>query len=295
MLEISMSALATPDSGRGWLLALRDVSHRHRAQALEREHEERARRSQSMEALGRLAGGIAHDFNNLLTIVTSCAQLTKHRFRGVPDIVHEMDTIEEAALRGSELTQQLLAVGGRRPLARRVLSPAAVVERLSPMLERVLPENIEFDVDLRNRTARVLVDEASLEQAILNLVVNAKDAMPDGGRLSIRTHVVNLNPGDGSARGSALPGPYVEVTVRDSGSGMNEEIRARIFEPFFTTKGDAGTGLGLASAHGLVMQSGGHVEVDSQPGSGTCFRLLFPVTRVEPDDELEELLPESVA
>ena len=240
---------------------------------------EQFRQSQKMEAVGRLAGGVAHDFNNLLTIITGNATFLRERYR--PDAIPtELEDIERAAHRAAELTKQLLAFSRKQVLRLRVVDLNSIVTGMENFLRRLIGENIQFVTILGSALGRIKADPTQMEQVILNLAVNARDAMPNGGRLVIETRQV-----DSRGRSGALgAGPSVMMSVSDSGHGMNEETASRIFEPFFTTKAiGKGTGLGLSTVYGIVEQSGGTITVQSAPGEGATFRIYLPCT-----DEAEE-------
>ncbi len=242
-----------------------------RTTALERQSEV-LREAQRLESVGRLAAGIAHDFNNLLTVVLGNATLLL-RERGLgATSVSAIEEMKTAATRGADLVRQLLAFGRQQRLAPKVLDLNAVVSGLGPLLTRLIGEQVRITVALAPGKAYVKADRSQLEQVIVNLVTNARDAMPGGGRLSIETALREPDQG--------VPGPgWVVLSVLDTGLGMDREIRQRVFEPFFTTKPfGKGTGLGLATVHGVVEQSGGHVVVESEPGAGSCFRVFLPLT-----------------
>jgi two-component system cell cycle sensor histidine kinase/response regulator CckA len=244
----------------------------------QRETEEQLRAAQRMEAVGRLAGGVAHDFNNLLTVILSYTQFVMAELGSDP-LRDELAEVESAARRAEALTRQLLAFSRRQVLRPEPVAVGDLVGGLSKMLERLIGEDVDLSVSSAGRPFDVLADRGQLEQVVMNLVVNARDAMPDGGRVAIRTANVELD----RARAEALQlaaGPYVELSVSDTGHGMDAATRARIFEPFFTTKPvGRGTGLGLSMVYGLVKQSGGAVGVESEPGRGTTFRVYLPPHR----------------
>ncbi len=255
-------------SATGLSVFLRDVSAR---QALE----ERLAQSQRLEALGQLAGGVAHDFNNLLTIIGGYGRMVLGKLDSTSSIRKDLEPIVEAANRASGLTRQLLTFGRRQPAQPKVLDINRLVTKLNRLLRRVIGEDIELRLELRPQIGRVKADPGQLEQILMNLAVNARDAMPRGGTLTIATDTFT-STGDEDASGLAA-GEHVLLSVADTGTGMSESVRKHVFEPFFTTKGDGkGTGLGLAMVYGIVKQSGGDIRVESEPGKGACFRLYFP-------------------
>jgi len=246
------------------------------------ELEDQLRQAQKMEAVGRLAGGVAHDFNNLLTVILGYCSLLRSEMAS-PDGADCVGEIENAASRAAALTRQLLAFSRKQVLQQRVLSPNTIVAGMEEMLKRLIGEDIVLEVDLDPELGRIRVDQGQLEQVFLNLAVNARDAMEYGGTLRITTSSVVLEPDD-TQLGSLRPGPYVQISVTDTGIGMDDETQARIFEPFFTTKEEGkGTGLGLATVYGIVKQSGGMISVSSLVGTGTTFTVLLPVTHESSD------------
>ena len=240
------------------------------------------RQSQRLEAVGRLAGGVAHDFNNMLTAITGYAEMMMAAIPDADPLREDAQEILKAAGRAAALTKQLLAFSRQQVLQPRLVNLNDSVRDMENMLRRLIGEQVEMRVRLGGDLALTKADPGQLQQVILNLCVNARDAMPKGGTLTIETSNVDLDAGDG-AQAVNLPGRYVMLAVRDTGTGMDAETRARIFEPFFSTKGDKGTGLGLPTVYGIVKQSGGEIWVDSEPGEGTVFKVFFPaVTGVEP-------------
>jgi len=274
-VPVEMSSRRMPDGK--YQTILRDVSERHRAEAERLALEALLRQSQKMEAVGRLAGGVAHDFNNLLTAITGSLTLA---LRDVgPDARAHRWLLEtdKAAWRAAALTHQLLAFSRQQLIAPRVLDLRSVVASAGSMLARMIGEDIALVTRLADEPCLVDVDQGQLEQVLLNLAANARDAMPDGGTLTIEVSRSLAGP---EATGRLRPGPVVVMVVSDTGQGMSEDVRAHIFEPFFTTKSaGSGTGLGLAMVYGAVEQNGGSIEVASTPGRGACFRILLPQAR----------------
>ena len=276
-VEVSFGSVAHSTDGFEWLLVIRDVSARRQAEEERLQLEARLSESKSLEALGRLAGGVAHDFNNLLTVIIGAA--TEHDERELDaELRQDLDDINEAAHRAAGLTAQLLAFGRKQVLEPQVQSPATLLEGLVPLLKRLIPENVKLSVDCESSAGYVRVDVSQFEQVIVNLVANSCSAMPRGGTLRVAVNRRENDDGSQSLPGVPL-GSYVETTVCDTGNGMSEEVRSRVFEPFFTTKSQTeGTGLGLATVHGIVKQSGGFIHVESELGHGSCFRVLLPST-----------------
>jgi len=270
-VSISSAPLTGVDGQvKGAMAVCVDITERRRLEA-------QLRQAQKMEAIGLLAGGVAHDFNNLLTVITGHSQLALHRLGPDDSLRRSVETINNTAMRASGLTRQLLAFSRRQARQPRVLELAKLVADVIPMLRRLLGEDIQVEADLSPETGRVDADPSQLEQVLFNLAVNARDAMPRGGRLRISTANVDLT--EGTAEESAA-GPHVGLYVEDTGTGMTPEVRARIFEPFFTTKeADRGTGLGLSIVRGVVAEHKGRIEVDSAIGRGTTFRIELPRTQ----------------
>jgi two-component system, cell cycle sensor histidine kinase and response regulator CckA len=272
--------LATEVGGRVGLC----IERTRNAEALHRA-EEQLRQAQKMEAVGRLAGGIAHDFNNLLTVISGHAQLLMDELPGDSSARPEAEAIANATDRAANLTAGLLAFSRKQAANPRVLDLTEVIQAMSGLLRRMVGEDVDITLETAANLGRVRADASHMEQVVMNLAVNARDAMPEGGRLSFA--LANLEV-EASPANPLPPGSYVVLTVADSGVGMDAEVRAHLFEPFFTTKAvGKGTGLGLATVYGIVRQSGGDIRVDSAPGQGTTFRIFLP--RV---DEPVETTPE---
>jgi two-component system, cell cycle sensor histidine kinase and response regulator CckA len=232
---------------------------------------------QKLEAVGRLAGGVAHDFNNLLTIILNCCELLAGRHPGDQETTELLDDIRCAGERGVMLTRQLLSFSRKQPARPEVLDLNEVISNLAQMLRRLIGENIDLRTRLEPDIGAVLADQGQVEQIVVNLAVNARDAMPKGGALTIETRRTEILPGSREAETGIPPAVYTTLTVRDGGCGMSGEVLSHLFEPFFTTKETGkGTGLGLCTVYGIVKQFGGHIRVASKPGVGSRFRIFFP-------------------
>jgi len=233
--------------------------------------------SQKMEAVGQLTGGLAHDFNNLLTVILGNAEALEEELQRQPQLRHLAEMTRQAAERGAELTRSLLAFARKQPLEPKEIDVGVHVGRMDALLRRTLGEHIECHLELGRNLPAALVDPVQLESAILNLVLNARDAMPQGGRLTVETGTAHLDAAYAAQNEEVTPGDYVVVAVTDTGTGMAPEVLAQVFEPFFTTKEfGQGSGLGLSMVYGFAKQSGGHVKVYSEPGQGTTVRLYLP-------------------
>jgi PAS domain S-box-containing protein len=275
LVDVSISVTVLRDPGgavRGFAVVIADITERLRL-------ETRLRQTQKMEAVGQLAGGVAHDFNNLLTVITSYSGLLLQELPADSPLRADVQQIGSAARRAASLTRQLLAFSRQQVLRPQPLTLNTVVSGLEKMLRRLVREDIQIVTELDPDLGAVEADPGQLEQVIINLVVNARDAMPGGGTLTIRTCDAELDDAYVARHPEAavVPGPYVMLSVGDTGTGMTPEVEARIFEPFYTTKAPGvGTGLGLATVYGIVKQSGGYIWVYSEPGHGTIFKVYLP-------------------
>jgi PAS domain S-box-containing protein len=256
--------------------------------------EAQLRHAQKMEAVGRLAGGVAHDFNNLLTVITGRSQLLLLKLPSDSSLRRDVELVEETAHRASALTRQLLAFSRKQMVQPRIVDLNEVVRGMETMLSRLIGEDISLATRLDPTAGCVRADPAQLEQMIVNLAVNARDAMPLGGRLSLETSYVRLDESLARQHVGLRPGPHVRLLVRDTGVGMDGLIKAHLFEPFFTTKGPGkGTGLGLATVYGIVTQSGGAIRVDSEPGHGAVFTIDLPRVDAPADLRGDPGMPEA--
>jgi PAS domain S-box-containing protein len=252
--------------------------------------EDQFRQSQKMEAIGRLAGGVAHDFNNLLTIITGYSELLLQTMSPSDPSRKRIEEIKKAGERSASLTRQLLAFSRKQVLASKILNLNNVIKNTESLLQRIIGEDIDLTSVLHSRLDPIKGDAGQLEQILLNLAINARDAMPQGGKLTIETGNLELGGDNMKVHADMRPGHYVMLSVTDSGEGMPPEVQKRIFEPYFTTKElGKGTGLGLAMVHGVVKQSEGYIEVHSEPGLGTSFRIYLP--RAESSVPEPEILP----
>lgn len=267
------------------VVAIRDITERKRNEAENKMLQRQLLHSQKMEAIGRLSAGVAHDFNNCLLAIFGYSDLVLDRHREDPFLTRNVTGIKEAGQKAASLTKQLLAFARRQPMEARVMGLNPVITGLEKMLHRLLGEDVTLISDLQADMAKVRIDPGQMEQVIMNLVVNARQAMPTGGRLTIRTAQITV-ASEGAAPHANVPaGTYVLLSVSDTGSGMDAETLARAFEPFFSTKGE-GTGLGLSTVYGVVQQSGGFIFVNSAPGQGACFSIYLPVTTEQESSEV---------
>lgn len=272
-VPVSLLVLAhfrADDSLERYATVARDLSR-------EKELEEQLLHSQKMEALGRLAGGAAHDFNNLLSVIISGTELALGRLPDESPVRHELDVVLEASKRATDLTQQMLTFSRKSAREGVVVDVNDVITRMMHILARLVGKTIQLAVRLAPEAGKIKADPSQIEQVILNLVVNARDAMPKGGTLTLETRTCFVEDTPEPQRLSMRPGPYVVLAVTDSGTGMDATTKAHIFEPFFTTKEiGSGTGLGLSTVFGIVKQSGGSIRVESELGRGTSFEVSFP-------------------
>ncbi|MBT0654597.1 PAS domain-containing hybrid sensor histidine kinase/response regulator [Geomobilimonas luticola] len=272
----------------------RDISERREAERERDELTAQLRQAQKIEAIGTLTGGLAHDFNNILTVINGYAALL---LRKVPDMKTReiLDHIAEAGNRAADMTQQLLAFSRRQVLEPKVIKPEEAILRAEKLLRRLLPESIRITLACRDRGGKVKVDPGQLEQVLINLVINARDAMPTGGEITLATQTVRIDSRFAHSHPGAQPGNYAMITIDDTGEGMPPEVMERVFEPFFTTKAAGkGTGLGLSMVYGIIKQSGGYITVESTVGAGTTFSLYLPLVEedLHPDEERQEEQPQ---
>ena len=260
------------------VVAIRDIAQRKRDEAENKMLQRQLQHSAKMEAIGRLSAGVAHDFNNCLLAIFGYSDLLLERHGEDSFIARNLAGLKEAGQRAASLTKQLLAFARRQPMEARVLNLNGVVSGLEKMLQRLLGEDIHLASELHPEVGKVRLDPGQIEQVIVNLAVNARHAMANGGRLMLRTAPVQVTAEEPAPHSDVPPGDYVLLAVSDTGTGMDAATQARVFEPFFSTKGE-GTGLGLATAYGIVRQSGGYIFVNSAPGQGACFSIYLPVSR----------------
>jgi two-component system cell cycle sensor histidine kinase/response regulator CckA len=271
------SRLFDMDGSPTLISSIRDFTERNQAEAAHRRLEDQFRQAQKLESIGRLAGGVAHDFNNLLTVINGYGGFLTSELPPSHPLWEYADEIRKAGDRGAGLTRQLLAFSRKQVSEPRVLDLNTVIGDSRRMLQRLIGEDIAFAIRLDPELGQVMADPEQVHQVLMNLVVNARDAMPDGGRLEVETANVHVSGDDASIHPDAGQGSYVMMAVTDNGTGMDEVTRQQIFEPFFTTKErDKGTGLGLATVYGIVRQSGGWIEVLSEPSRGSSFKVHFP-------------------
>lgn len=286
--DMTITPLRSPSGEITHFIAIKqDVTEKKKLEA-------QYRQAQKMEAVGRLAGGIAHDFNNMLSIITGYSEMSLEKLHPGDPIAKHLLSIKSAAARAASLTKQLLAFSRQQIVFPKIVDLNSVVENLTDMLRRLVADDVSVVLKPTRYLGAIKADIGQIEQVLMNLVVNARDAMPDGGEIIIETANLELDETYQRKHEPVIPGPYVMLSVSDSGYGMDETTKAHIFEPFFTTKGQGmGTGLGLSTVYGIVKQSGGYIWVYSEPGRGTTFKLFFPrITEIA--EKLNHPLEESV-
>jgi two-component system cell cycle sensor histidine kinase/response regulator CckA len=281
-MEMLCSATAVKDrttQAVGIVLTHRDIRARKHAEKIQADLEEQLYQAQKMESLGKLVGGIAHNFNNLLTVIQGYSELIESQIAYGDPILDDLAQIQAASQRAATLTRQLLAFGRKQRLAPAMINLNETISNFTQMIEQVIQEHITLIVRLQLDLWRIIADPSQIEQMTMNLILNARDAMHDGGHLIIETHNQIYTPDPAREPIDLAPGAYVVVSFSDTGSGMDAQTRSQIFDPFFTTKrNNQGTGMGLSTVYGTMKQSGGAITVESEPGLGTTFRLYFPAT-----------------
>ncbi len=302
--ERMMNEFTQPDGTRGWfelrfvpvpegvcILSL-DVTEERRSREVLKRAEDQLRQAQKMEAVGRLAGGVAHDFNNVLSIILSYGDSLLSELPPGDPMREDLQEITTAGRRAAELTQQLLLFSRKQVFAPSVVDVNEVLANLDKMLQRILGADVDLVTLTAPQLGKVRIDPGNLERAIMNLVVNSRDAMPTGGKLTIETGTITLDEAYAKEHLGVVPGPHVMLAITDTGCGMDKQTMSRLFEPFFTTKEvGKGTGLGLCTVFGIVQQSGGNIWVYSEPGKGTTFKLYFPIAEAGPSQLVAEPRP----
>jgi two-component system, cell cycle sensor histidine kinase and response regulator CckA len=278
----------------GFVEVIEETTERKQAEEQMLSLQSQLQQSQKMEAIGQLAGGVAHDFNNLLTVISVQSQLALRGLREGDPLKEKLKDIELAADRAANLTRQLLAFSRRQILEMKVINLNVILQDMEKMLRRVIGEDIELKTILADDLGLVKVDPGQMEQVIVNLAVNAKDAMPQGGKLFLETANAELDEEYVHSHAGMIPGAYVMLSITDTGTGMTKEVKEQIFDPFFTTKEKGkGTGLGLSTVYGIVKQSGGDIYVYSEPGKGTTFKVYLPQV-FEPQEEFKKVTSEEI-
>ena len=289
VMETICASMRAADGETVIVLNSRDITQRLSTERALRESEEQLRQAQKMEAIGRLAGGVAHDFNNLLTAILGYSQILEERLEDEAVATDEVQEIRKAGQRASSLTRQLLTFSRKQIMQPQVLKFDDITREMERMLRRLLGEDIQLTSAFGENIHSVMADPGQIEQVIMNLAVNARDAMPEGGELIIEARNVKIDEGHLTSDQNLTPGDYVMLAVSDNGVGMDRETLDHIFEPFYTTKENGkGTGLGLSTVYGIVKQSGGHIFVYSEVGGGTSFKIYLPRTHEQHGDEEEE-------
>ncbi len=267
---------------------VRDITESKKAREEQSRLQEQLQQAQKLEAIGTLAGGVAHDFNNMLSVILGYSEMLRNKLPAGHGVLRDIGEIEKAARRSMDITRQLLAFSRKQVIAPVALDMNRQIGSTVKMLGRLIGENMELDFGPGEELWMVKLDPSQLDQILINLAVNARDAMPQGGKLTIKTS--NMTPAGKSLpfNGDVSPGPYVRLTVSDNGSGMDKEVLSRVFEPFFTTKETGkGTGLGLSTIYGIIKQNNGFIDVRSEPGTGTTFNIYFP--RFEGKEQIPEM------
>jgi PAS domain S-box-containing protein len=282
-LDVVASRIPSVGASRRVVLNARDVTERlHAIEAL-RQRDDQLRQSQKMEAVGRLAGGIAHDFSNVLTVIMGACERLQDRVGSVPGAGADIESVLRNSERAASLTRQLLAFSRQQTLAPQPLDVNVLVRKATHLLKRLIGEHIELAIDVPHQVMAVEADPTQLEQVLMNLAINARDAMPDGGSLRITVKTATVDAQFARSHPPMVAGDFVLLEVTDTGSGMTPETKARCFEPFFTTKAPTqGTGLGLSTVYGIVKQSGGYIWIESEQGRGTTFYIFLPPTSAKP-------------
>jgi signal transduction histidine kinase/CheY-like chemotaxis protein len=288
VLDVVASRIPSSE-GRRAVINSRDVTERRHAEDTLRARDEQLRQAMKMEAIGRLAGGIAHDFSNVLTVITAACERLQDRSDESPRT--EVSTILNNCGRAASLTRQLLAFSRKQTLSPQPLNLGQLIGNAGRLLRPLVGEHIDLRVSIDPDLHAVEADPVQMEQVLLNLTINARDAMPDGGLLALSVANVVVSDEFANSHPPIVPGPYVLLEVRDTGCGMSAGTKARAFEPFFTTKGLEGTGLGLSTVYGIVKQSGGYIWISSEPGEGTTFMIHMPPTTAVPVAAETALVP----
>ena len=286
--DVTSTVFADADGRQKTCIIIRDMTEYQAAARKRRELEDQLHHAQRLESVGRLAGGVAHDFNNLLAVILGYTQMVMSEIgRSSPH--HEMlEEVQQAAVRAKDLTRQLLAFSRKQILEVEPTEANTVVAGFEKLIRRVIGEDITLKLGLSATPLPIVADTAQIEQVLMNLAVNARDAMPDGGTLTIETAAVDLDDAYAARKSGVVPGHYVMIAVSDTGCGMDSRTQASIFEPFFTTKTkDKGTGLGLATSYGIIKQHGGNIWVYSEPGCGTTFKIYLSLGGVATREEIQ--------